>query len=123
VSAPGGPEGPDRLFFDLERPRRDHKLPQMCKQIERAANEVLMGEMADEVWTGACVAAVEPAPDASRLAVIVVLPAGTGDEQVVRAEAALRRAAPAFRRAAAAAIHRKRTPELAFRVLVAGGGA
>jgi ribosome-binding factor A len=112
---------PEALFFEIERAQRSWKLPQLCKQVERAAAEVLSAEMDGAIWTGAWVAGVEPAPDASRLQVVVVLAREATLDDLPRAHAELVRCAPRFRFAVAGAIHRKRTPELAFHVLLPGG--
>jgi ribosome-binding factor A len=112
---------PDDLFFEIERSTQSNwKLPQLCKQVERAASEVLSAEMEGAIWTGAWVAGVEPAPDASRLQVVVVLAREATVEDLPRAHAELLQRASRFRFAVAGAIHRKRTPELAFHVLLTG---
>ena len=110
------------LFFEDRGPSRrgTWKLQQLCKQVERAASVTLAGECASDVLVGAAVVSAEPAPDASRLRVTVVLAPGRSMEDAVRAIAELRRAAPAFRREAARSIHRKRVPDLTFDVRWAG---
>jgi hypothetical protein len=35
---------PESVFFEIERSHRNWKLPQLCKQVERTANEVLSAE-------------------------------------------------------------------------------
>jgi ribosome-binding factor A len=108
------------LFFDEARRSRksSRKVGQLCKQVERAVVVTLADWGGDEV-AEAWVQAVEPAPDAGRLRITVVLgPAqGTGDLDAARA--AFVRATPAFRNGVARSIHRKRVPEIVFEVRLA----
>ena len=110
------------LFFDDRGPSRRGlwKVQQLCKQLERAASVTLAGECASDVLVGAAVLSVEPAPDASRLRVTVMLAPGRSVEDAARAIADLRRAGPSFRQEAARSIHRKRAPEITFEVRLAG---
>ncbi len=116
-------EVPDpEVFFgepDGSRRKRDWKVQQLCKQVERAAALTLTSECRSDVLVGATVAAVEPAPDAARLLVTVVLPTGRSGDQATEARAALREAAPSFRAEVARSIHRKRAPEIVFDVRLA----
>jgi ribosome-binding factor A len=93
----------------------DRKLKQLCAQVGRALNLTLTGACRDEVLQNLLVEAVEPAPDALRLQVTFTsadpdLPPATALDHLERARGMLRSAV-------AAAIHRGKTPELAFRVL------
>ena len=114
VSLDGDPD----LFFGALGSRRkaNWKLPQLCRQVERAA-ALALAEV--DAPVGAAVAEVVPAPDVSRLRVVVVLPAGSGVQQVEDTRAALASGAAAFRAEIARAIHRKRVPEVAFDVRLA----
>jgi ribosome-binding factor A len=96
------------------------KVQQLCKQVERAASVTLSGECASDVLVGAAVLSVEPAPDAARLRVTVMLAPGRSVEDAARAIADLLRAGPSFRQEAARSIHRKRVPEITFEVRLAG---
>jgi ribosome-binding factor A len=109
---------PGRFFGETGRSRRGTwKTLQLCKQVERAAAVVLAGECESDVLLGASVAAVEPAPDASRLRVTIVLvPAGDRAAPLAEALAALRRVTVRFREEIARCIHRKRVPEIVFDV-------
>lgn len=109
----------DRFFGDTDRSRRGcWKVLQLCKQVERAATLALEGEWVSDALLGAVVASVEPAPDASRLRVVVVLAAGREDE-IDRARTALADAAAWFRGEVARFVHRKRVPEVVFEVRLA----
>jgi hypothetical protein len=104
------------FFGEPQRSRRgEWKTLQLSKQVERAA-VVALAACEDEVLAGACVAGVEPAPDAARLRLRVVLAPGRRPEDVAPAREALRRASARFREEAARSIHRKRVPELVFDV-------
>jgi len=115
-------EADPRVFFgEAERSnRRIWKVRQLCKQVERAAATTLSGECGSDVLLGASVVSADPAPDAARLQVLVILAPGRGVEDAEIAMSALRRAAPAFRQEIARSIHRKRVPEIAFDVILAG---
>ncbi len=80
----------------------------LCRQVEQALRLSLAGDDLDSLT----LVSVEPAPDASRLLVRVVAEAGT----LSRAQEALRRNAPRLRTEVAAAIHRRRAPDLYFAI-------
>jgi len=106
-----------RFFGEGSRSRRRQwKVRQLCKQVERAAAVTLASECADEALLGAVVAFVEPAPDAGRLRVMVVLAVGGGADALERGRAALRAREAAFREEVARSVHRKRVPEIVFDV-------
>jgi hypothetical protein len=108
---------PRRFFGETERSvKRNWKVQQLCKQVERAAAVTLAGECESDALLGAAVACVEPAPDSGRLMVMVVLAPGRGAEEVEDARTALARSAVSFREEAARTIHRKRVPEIVFDV-------
>src|SRR5258706_14490312 len=109
------------LFFgSKQRVRRDHKTAQLCRQVFQALSMAL-GDCADDVLRELLIHDVAPAPDAGRLLVRVGLSAATNPTGVADVMARLGHAAGFLRREVAAAIARKRAPELMF-VLVAGGG-
>lgn len=108
---------PEVFFGEAVRPRKaNFKALQLSKQVERAVSETLAGEWLSDALTGASVASVEPAPDAGRLLVTVLLdPRATGAD-VAEARSALGAATAVLRAEVARSIHRKRVPELAFDV-------
>jgi ribosome-binding factor A len=116
VVCPDAEPDPGRFFGDepVSRKRR-WKVQQLCKQVERAA-AVTLSECGGDELREAWVVSVEPAPDASRLRVTVVLGPTQGIDDVDAARAALVSAAPAFRDEVARSIHRKRVPEIVFEV-------
>lgn len=103
------------------RQKSDRKLKQLCRQVQRAIDFALGGACADPLLQDLVVESVVPSPDASRLTVFMyrsALGAGPDDQQSV-AEI-LRRldaARPLLRHEVAAAITRKRAPELAFQIV------
>lgn len=112
--------GEEASFF---RPSRggDRKVKQLCREVHRTLSEVLSGEVADDRIAGLVIDSVEPAPDASRLAVILIAPCGEDDGGDILER--LNRLRGLFRAEIAAAIQRKRTPELEFQLISQSPGA
>jgi hypothetical protein len=105
--------------------QRDRKTKQLCRQVFQAVSLALAGECDDEVLRDLTVESVTPAPNASRLLVCVALPAMSPSngplprpgEPVPSAQLVMERLAvhhPRLRRCVAAAVTRKRAPELTF---------
>lgn len=118
LSADAGPDDGLDPRYDRRggRPAGKRKTLQLCREAERTLSAVLAGECDDDVLRELVVLSVVPAPNAGRLLVTVALPASAG----VPAEEALRRllgAAGQLRIEVAAAVSRRKTPELAFRVV------
>jgi ribosome-binding factor A len=90
----------------------NRKTLQLCRQVERILSGILEGEVLRDL----SVHSVLPAPDSSRLLATVVF---HGRETVATPDilAALQQAHARLRGEVALAIHRKKTPELTFRVL------
>jgi ribosome-binding factor A len=70
------------------------------------------------VLQGVMIESVRPGPDGAILAVTILLPGGPGARGAHEVLAALERARGLLRSEIAAAIHRQRVPELAFRFTV-----
>jgi ribosome-binding factor A len=114
----------DRSESHSEKP--DYKTAALCKQVRRALSLALAGECADEMLQRLIVDEVLPAPNAGRLLVRVVAraaaSAASADRPVSVVEI-LRRlelVRGLLRACVGEAIVRKRTPELAFDVVVLG---
>jgi ribosome-binding factor A len=107
-------DGMDPRFLPKEAPGRvtNRKALQLCRQVERALSVALEGDVLRDLT----VRSVLPAPDSSRLLVTFSL---HGFDSVETAEVltALDNDRAKLRGAVAAAIHRKKTPELAFHVV------
>jgi len=114
---PGDEADVSRFFGDGERSRKGNwKVLQLCKQVERVAALALEGEWVSDALLGAVVASVEPAPDASRLKVVVVLAPAKGMDDVEDARVALLGLSLFLRGEVARSVHRKRAPEVVFDV-------
>lgn len=98
--------------FHSKPPSANRKALQLCRQVERTLSVALEGEILRDLL----VQSVEPAPDSTRLLVTFTQPPGAG-VGIPELLAALEHGRAKLRGAVAAAIHRKKTPELAFRVL------
>jgi ribosome-binding factor A len=106
-----------RTFF--RRPGRrgpNRKTLQLCSQIQEALISILGGEMGDECLQDLTVQSVEPAPDSSCVLVTLGWHATGTAGDVSHVLTSLRRSSGYFRTQIAAAIHRKRVPQLVFRI-------
>jgi ribosome-binding factor A len=95
---------------------------QLCAQVAEALSEALAGDCGDDVLRNLQVVGVEPGPDGSRLLVTVRVDPPSDE---VRPELVLERLAQAsgrLRCAVAAAITRRRTPTLMYRLALPAGG-
>ncbi|HEY6342408.1 MAG TPA: hypothetical protein VIY49_13015 [Bryobacteraceae bacterium] len=101
--ADSGSRSPDR--------QAQRKAQQLCRQVERALNLAFADRNGEDDLGGLFVDEVSPAPDCGRLLVHVAIPADRPAADVI---GALRRESPRLRSEVAAAITRKRAPELPF---------
>jgi ribosome-binding factor A len=112
----------DEPSFDRERNgvngKTHRKALQLCAQVMRTLNTVLVGE-SDAVLRDLLVVEVVPAPDTKRLLVSVVLTPSAAELDPVEVLASLHHAQGHLRTEVAAEITRKKAPELSFRVLSA----
>jgi ribosome-binding factor A len=119
LAAERGPEdGNDpRAFHDRRADRpKGRKALQLCGQIRDALAGVLAG-CSDRVLRDLTVVTVEPAPHAGRLLVTVAVPGPADATDRSTAAEHLVRAAGWLRTEMAAAIHRRKAPELVFAVI------
>jgi ribosome-binding factor A len=122
--------GADELFGEAKSRRRAsaaHKDEQLCEQVFQILS-VALGELEDERLRELVLESVTMGPDAGRLVVTLIAPgsAGQGGAPLVDSPPAfpfeevllaLQRSKGHLRSEIAAGIHRKRTPELSFRLL------
>jgi len=94
----------------------DRKTLQLCRQIERALSYAL-GDCDDDVTSSLVIQSVSPAPNAGRVLVLVSSLEPDATPQVVLA--ALNRHLGKLRADVAAAITRRKAPELAFQFVAA----
>jgi ribosome-binding factor A len=99
------------------RRRSSRKALQLRGQIARTLSVVLAYESGDDLLRNLTVTAVEPAPNSTRVLVTVCLEAPAAAVDLGEILERLQRASGKLRTEVAAAIHRKRVPELVFRVL------
>lgn len=111
----GAGDGDDPRFDRREGSGKvpNRKALQLCAQVAQALMGVF-AECGDDVLRDLLIESVAPAPNASRL-LVTVLPAVPLDSAVVREH--LEHARGKLRSEAVAAIHRRRAPDLLFRVL------
>ena len=107
--------------FDRGGGRRpgQRKALQLCREAERTLSAVLSGECDDDVLRELTVLSVVPAPNAVRLLVTVALPPSAN----IPADEAMRRllnVSGHLRSELAAAVSRRKAPELTFRVVTDG---
>jgi len=107
---------PREYFRPAANSSRRRKTRQLCSQIAQALSMILASEFDDELLLGLTVLAVEPAPNESQF--LVILQSDQAEPPV--REEILRRLSQAtgfLRSEIAAAITRKRAPQLLFRLL------
>ncbi len=107
---------PHTFFRKPSRKGNNRKALQLCGQIARTLSAVLAWESGNDLLQSLTVESVEPAPDSTRVLVTVGLPAPGDTAELSEVLECLHRSAGKFRFEVAAAIHRKRVPELVFRV-------
>lgn len=100
-----------------DRAPAGRKARQLASQVARVVDQLLAGELDDEVLRGLCVVSVTPAPDESRLMVTVGPMAAGIAVEVPRVLERLAVAAPLIRTEVAASITRKKAPSLFFQVV------
>lgn len=116
-------DGADLFFSGSRRGggRSDHKTAQLCRQAFCALSMAL-GACGNEVLRGLVVHDVAPAPNAGRLLVRVGFSSASERVGVAEVMARLEEASGFLRREVAAAITRKRAPELMFMLVAAEDG-
>lgn len=104
-----------RLQRQAFRPNTSNrKALQLAAQVERTLAQIFAGECADEVLCDLRVESVVPAPDSGHL-LVTLSPAETSPELSVVLEH-LQRAAGRLRTEVVTSTHRRKAPELIFRV-------
>ncbi len=94
----------------------NRKALQLCAQVRDILDYVFVWDCGDRLLKGLMVASVVPAPNASRLLVTVCLPEDLQGRDPAQVLERLNHARGRLRSEVAAAIHRKRVPELSFRI-------
>jgi len=91
----------------------DVKALRLCRQVLEALQAGLSGECADEVLQQVSVCSVDPSTESSRLIVTVSVPDAVNPAEAL---ARLEGARGMLRSLVASAVHRKKVPDLAFRL-------
>ncbi len=105
-----------RRFFRPEKTHDNRKARQLCKQVERTLSLVLAA-CHDDVIRDLLVHSVVPSPDSSRLLVTVQPGPQARAVRIDDIHQRLDRVRPFLRQQAAAAICRKKAPDLVFEIL------
>ena len=115
---PGPGDGLDPRLESREGPPKvaNRKALLVCGEVGRTLSAVLAGECGDAVLRNLLVASVRPAPTTARLLVTVYMAAPMEGVDAGRVLARLERARGMLRGEAAAALNRRRAPDLMFRV-------
>jgi len=95
----------------------NRKALQLCGQVARTLQAVLAGECRDDLLRELRVESVVPAPNSSRLLVTVSLATPGREIPVAEVLARLQKAQGLLRCEVAAAINRRKVPELLFRLI------
>ncbi len=112
-----GPEDgidPRTIRREPSRSVPNRKALQLCGQVADTLNVVLQGECGDEILRDLLIASVVPAPDSTRLLVTVSPTPGSDLIEPGVVMEHLHRAYGKLRSEVAAAIYRRKTPELLF---------
>ncbi len=117
---PGPEDGidPRDLLREGARKKGGRKTLQLCGQVAEALNYAFAAVCNNDVLREMTVVAVQPAPDEARL-LVTVGPSLPGPCDPAEVLAQLHHAAGKLRSEVAAAIHRKKVPELTFCVAAA----
>ena len=108
-----------REFFKLRshRDKPDRKAQQLCRQVAETIDQILAGELGDTALNNLRVSGVAPAPDASRLLVSLVAVSDDVPFDQSTTEQRLAAVTGLLRSAVAAAITRRKAPNLSFVVI------
>lgn len=104
---------PEEMSESNKNRHHDHKTLQLCSQVRDALSLAISGECHDDVLRELYVDSVEPAPNASRLLVRLIIPRYVKLDPV-DFYARIERVTPFLRTIVAKEISRKRTPDLSF---------
>ena len=97
--------------------RENHKTKRLCRQVAQTLDLVLSGECRNEKLQGLHVLSVDPAPDATQLSVTLLTDGPCTESEKTEILSLLSVLRGRLRSEVAAAISRKKTPNLLFRVI------
>ena len=119
-----GPEDgvpPSELIRRASSPKVDRKALQLCRQVERTLSLVLSGEIGDDRLRDLQLLSVVPAPHSNHLLATLEAPEPLTAEELLQIDAALAAQRGVLRSAVAAAIHRRKPPDITLRVVNPSG--
>jgi ribosome-binding factor A len=105
------------------RDKADRKALQLCRQVAETLDQVLCSEIADELVSSLRVASIVPAPDSTRLLVTLQTDLKSHDFNRPEIERRLEDRRGQLRCAVAAAITRRKMPNLSFVIIGPDQGA
>jgi ribosome-binding factor A len=116
------PSPEDGIDPRLQRRAQDSRPPkrkalQLCAQVARTLAAVLAGESGDDLLRDLVVMSVVPAPSSARLLVTVALADSANAETIRSVAERLEHARGRLRTEVAAAVRRRRAPDLVFRLV------
>jgi ribosome-binding factor A len=111
---------PRTFFRKGERKKTNRKALQLCGEIARTVGWFLAWESGDDWLRSLTVVSVEPAPDSTRVLVTVCPRFLMEPVDAGQLAERLQRITGKLRTEVAAAIHRKKVPELVFRIAYSG---
>jgi ribosome-binding factor A len=112
-----------RMYFRPKAEKKpNRKALQLCSEVAKAVGFALSWEAGDQLLSSLVVESVVPAPDSGRLLITVSFQ-GSGAVEPERLMERLQRVTGKLRAAVAESIHRRRVPELTFRVADKGVGS
>lgn len=119
TDAPGPDDGQDPRYDRPDQPSkvRNRKALQLCSQVAETLSLVLAGECGDDLLRDLLVDSVVPYPTSVRLMVTLVPAVSSPVDSLPQMVQRLERHRTQLRGAVASAIHRRKAPELIFRVL------
>ncbi len=100
----------------------DRKTAQLCRQVANTLHYVLHGDGTNELLSSLSVVSVEPAPDSSRLMVVVSSDLELGNFGRAQILELLERQVARLRCEVAQSIHRRKTPQLYFHLAISPDG-
>jgi ribosome-binding factor A len=105
------------LIRRATNPNTDRKARQLCRQVERTLSLVLGGDIDDDRLRDVHIVGVEPAPQSNHLLVTWQTAEAVPAEELLEKQQALSSYRGTMRAAIAAAINRRKTPDLSMRVI------
>lgn len=106
----------DELIARATSPAQSRKALQLCRQIQRTLDYVL-SELGDDLPLSGYVSQVTPAPHTHHLLAVVTLDQIVDQDELNRLQQVLLASKGLIRAEVARSIHRRKTPDISFRVV------